>query len=162
MSNPAAILNGKAILWGLTGLTATPAGNNSLLSGSATTATYYASYAPQTAKLKHKWESVKTKDDTGNTQSITAVDEMAEVSIDLIPTAATLTLINGTSGPLLLQPNSKVTLVFANYATLSGDWIYAEGADVDLKNAGAAGVTLKLSKWANATQNALLVASTTA
>ena len=101
MSNPAAIQNGLAVFFGVTGASLLPSSTSSALSGTVSLA-FYATYSPQSAKLQHKWDLVRTKDDTGNTSALDAVDERAEVTWELVPTAATKTLIYGTSGPMLL------------------------------------------------------------
>lgn len=117
---------------------------------------------PQTLKVSQDFESQIIKDRTGQDCSERAQNEKynLDVSFKLLgDTKANAKLINTVNNGGFLNKLSLVVIAGADEAVCNGTWTVQGGSDLSFKNDDVADFSLKLRKYADATQNTLMTST---
>jgi hypothetical protein len=135
------IQNGKAVLFGITN------------SGSPITMSGYASFILQDGKLTHNFKLTAVEDENEADTALIGTNEHIEETITWTPAGATRQAAADTTA--LPAPLQKITMSNFKVPLLNGDWIYVGGGTIDVNHA-VGKMSLKLRKYVDDTQNALL------
>lgn len=138
---PSEIQTGLATVFGITN------------DGNAITVEGYASFILDSAKSSHKFDLDAVKDENNFDRALIATNEHQELTITWTP--AGLTKSDAADTAVYLQPLAKVELAHFRVDTLNGDWVYIGDGSIDLTHKDAK-MSLKIRKYADATQNASL------
>lgn len=114
---------------------------------------------PQTFKISQKWDDSIKKDRSGQNCSRRAQNEMYEGDIQfelLGDTKVNAAKINTVSNGGFLPKLSNVVISGADLAVANNTWTVENGCDISMKNDDVAQFTLKVSCYADATQNTLM------
>jgi hypothetical protein len=117
----------------------------------------YAAVKTQGARATQNFDMSEVKDENGFDANLTATNEHSEIEVDFIPTATTRAL--AAAKFIFVAPLAKVTLSGFTVAAYNGDWINMSGASMNLANNAGGAMTLRLRKYADATQNAAMAAA---
>lgn len=136
------VIVGKGVVHGITN------------SGSAITMTGYATFILQDVKGSHKWQLDDVKDEIKFDASLIGSNPYVEATITWIPSGATRAAAATTA--VFLAPLAKVTLANFKIAAFNGDWTYVGDEEINLQNSGVAGMSIKIRKYDDSTQNTSL------
>lgn len=140
----AEVQNGTGIIQGITN------------SGSAISMTGYATFILDTAKAQHKFKLDAVEDENAADANLTATNPHVELDINWTPSGASRSAAASTM--VFLEPLAKVTLANFKATTFNGDYVYVGDGSIDLSH-GPAKMSLKIRKYDDSTQNALLTST---
>jgi len=138
----AEVINGKGVVHGITN------------DGTAISMTGYATFILESVKGSHKWQLDEVKDEIKFDASLIGTNPYVETTIAWKPSGATRAAAATTA--VFLAPLAKVTLAHLKVGAFNGDWVYVGDESIDLSNAAVAGMSIKIRKYDDATQNTSL------
>lgn len=111
----------------------------------------------QTGKVDAEWEQDETKNNKGFSVGIRARNfkRNAEFSFKVVGT----TFANAATGSVFLAPLAVVTLSGFDAPEFNGVYLNMSGQSIDLGQSKDADMTIKLTRWTDADQNALLTST---
>lgn len=128
-------------------------------SGSAITIEGYASFTLDSVKLGAKWKVDSLEDEQGFDNALIFTNGMYEADVTFMLTGASRSAAAATA--VFLEPGQSVTMANFQVSLLNGDWINMGDQSIDLSHKQGK-MSLKLRKYADATQNASLVQTVSA
>lgn len=126
----------------------------------------YLTAAIQSMKASHKFPLIDVKDSAAFDLTLYAPNENIEMDVEIKLVAASVAAANASA--VFLRPLAVVTFTNADLAWINatgvggrytGGWIYVDASTIDLNNGAPGGAAIKLRKYADAAQNALLTTS---
>lgn len=135
-------MKGKALVWGIS-----PVGG--------VTISCFATFIPQSAKIRHEFNLVDEQDANGFDTSAIATNGRLMGTVNLKPSGATraaAALVCVSLTPLL-----TVTLSGFTVTAFNGGWQYIGNEEIDLANNAAATISLPVRKYDDDTQNTLML-----
>jgi hypothetical protein len=137
----AEIQYGKAVVHGITN------------GGTAISIAGYATFILDSLKGGHKFDLDEVKDELKFDASLIAVNGHLEVTINWKPAGATRAAAAATA--VILAPLANVALANFKVAAFNGTWIYVGDNEISLSQSPA-GMSIKIRKYDDATQNTSL------
>ncbi len=122
---------------------------------------------PQSIKVSQKWDDSSIKDRNGQVCSRQAKNEQLDGDIGfklLGDTAANAAKINTVAPGGFLPKLSQVVIAGCELTAgatnaVNGTWTVEQGSDISMKNDDCADFNLKLSRFVDVTQNALMIST---
>lgn len=163
-----ATANGKYVVWGVAGITATgfvSSGTEPISSGNSEV---------QSVSVSNQSDVTEIKNGAGDVEIMVYSNHNRECSIEVVPSASTLNGVQGYIESLLPAPGTIITLVEADQhlTTLdgdtstveatadAGDWSYVSG-ELTRSNDAEARISMTLKQYAGCDHGAALDLSTT-
>jgi hypothetical protein len=130
---------------------------NAIVNGTPTNISAWASIAVQSTGITQKWDQENIKDSNGFTCSRQARDASFDKKIMFKPTAQTLALAR--SATVVLAPFAELDFAGEDATDLDGGWQLQSGAEIQIKNDASADYSLSVERFADSTQNALILST---
>ena len=121
--------------------------------GGAITITGVASFTVDSVKIGAKWKVYELQDETGFDNAIIWTNGHYDADVQLMLSGASRAAAEATA--VFLLPGAKITMAGFSVAVCNGDWINMGDQSIDLSQK-VGKMSLKLRKYVDETQNALL------